>query len=189
MTRFCTKCERALPLEAFSRHKNGKDGLRHHCRDCCNLIEKRRREANPEPLRAAAREYARTHREANIARARRWHQKHRDAALRGFRDYYLTHKDRFREYSLRSRTVNRERYLERARLAHHKRRMSPEAFGYAKIVLNDPCSYCGAPATSVDHIVPVNRMGDNDWMNLTGACASCNSRKQDKSLLSFLLRR
>lgn len=44
----------------------------------------------------------------------------------------------------------------------------------------DPCAYCGArPAGTVDHIVP-KRHPDREthtWVNMTGACSSCNSNK------------
>lgn len=60
---------------------------------------------------------------------------------------------------------------------------------YASIVLRDPCSYCGAPAQHLDHIVPKSRGGEGDWHNFTGACASCNSAKKDRSLAEFLVRR
>lgn len=58
---------------------------------------------------------------------------------------------------------------------------------YEKVLLAGPCAYCGDPATTVDHIVPVNAGGSDSWDNKCGACRSCNSSKRDKSLLDFLL--
>lgn len=54
---------------------------------------------------------------------------------------------------------------------------------------NDPCAYCGGPAQALDHIVPREGGGDDDWTNLTAACNSCNSKKRTKSLLMFLAHR
>lgn len=39
------------------------------------------------------------------------------------------------------------------------------------------CIYCGAPATTVDHVVPLVRGGTNFEGNLAPACKECNSRK------------
>ena len=44
------------------------------------------------------------------------------------------------------------------------------------------CQYCMAPATTVDHVVPVSKGGEIlNPENLVAACVSCNSRKQDKA--------
>jgi HNH endonuclease/Terminase large subunit, T4likevirus-type, N-terminal len=41
-----------------------------------------------------------------------------------------------------------------------------------------PCVYCGAPATTVDHVMPVSRGGaELDPANCVPACADCNGRK------------
>lgn len=48
---------------------------------------------------------------------------------------------------------------------------------YRKAIMNDPCSYCGAPGEETDHIFPVNLGGKDHWWNLTRACKDCNRRK------------
>lgn len=44
------------------------------------------------------------------------------------------------------------------------------------------CAYCGRPADTVDHIIPLSRGGERtSWMNTVAACGggrrSCNARK------------
>jgi 5-methylcytosine-specific restriction endonuclease McrA len=56
-------------------------------------------------------------------------------------------------------------------------------------LLNDPCCYCGKPMEDIDHIVPVTKSGEENWENLTAACKSCNTSKNNKNLLDFLLYR
>jgi 5-methylcytosine-specific restriction endonuclease McrA len=58
---------------------------------------------------------------------------------------------------------------------------------FAAVVAGDPCSYCGGPGGEVDHVDPVSAGGVSDWTNLTGACRSCNARKNARPLLAFLL--
>src|SRR5690348_12970256 len=44
------------------------------------------------------------------------------------------------------------------------------------------CAYCGAPATSLDHVVPRSRGGTHTWDNVVAACARCNHTKADRSV-------
>ena len=47
------------------------------------------------------------------------------------------------------------------------------------------CSYCGAKAEEIDHIVPRSNGGTNSSYNLTPACRSCNEKKSSLSLKEF----
>src|SRR5256714_14069114 len=42
------------------------------------------------------------------------------------------------------------------------------------------CVYCGAPATSIDHVVPRSRGGLHVWENVVSACRRCNHLKADR---------
>ncbi|GAA1354004.1 HNH endonuclease [Falsarthrobacter nasiphocae] len=44
------------------------------------------------------------------------------------------------------------------------------------------CAYCGRTATTVDHIQPRSRGGEDSWENLVACCLACNGAKGDKSL-------
>ena len=43
------------------------------------------------------------------------------------------------------------------------------------------CVYCGAHATTIDHIVPRSRGGDWSWQNTVAACQHCNERKGNRT--------
>ena len=47
------------------------------------------------------------------------------------------------------------------------------------------CRYCGAEATTVDHVRPVVSGGTDREDNLVAACAECNRAKGDKTLAEF----
>lgn len=51
-----------------------------------------------------------------------------------------------------------------------------------KIVLagDPPCWWCGAPATTADHLLAVVRGGGNALSNVVPACRPCNSRRRDQ---------
>jgi 5-methylcytosine-specific restriction endonuclease McrA len=42
------------------------------------------------------------------------------------------------------------------------------------------CVYCGAPATSIDHVLPRSRGGRHEWDNVVSACHRCNHVKGDR---------
>lgn len=47
------------------------------------------------------------------------------------------------------------------------------------------CMYCGAVATSVDHVIPRSRGGQHAWDNVVAACRRCNHVKADRHLLEL----
>lgn len=56
-------------------------------------------------------------------------------------------------------------------------------------ILNGRCHYCDAPATEVDHLVPVSRGGRHAIGNLVGACRSCNASKNNRTVMEWRLNR
>lgn len=44
------------------------------------------------------------------------------------------------------------------------------------------CVYCGAAATSLDHVIPRSRGGAHTWENVVAACGRCNHQKADRHL-------
>ena len=119
-------------------------------------------------LRARMAEHERTPEE----RAARRRQQVRD----GSRTYRERHPE-----AARARTRD---YQRRRRLDHDH-----DAAAYGAILSADPCSYCGGPAGTVDHVVPLSRGGRNDAENLTAACFDCNRSKGARPLLIHLLKR
>lgn len=60
---------------------------------------------------------------------------------------------------------------------------------YKRAMMADPCAHCGNRAQALDHITPRVLDGPHGWENLAGTCHVCNSSKNDRSLLAFMLRR
>jgi hypothetical protein len=48
------------------------------------------------------------------------------------------------------------------------------------------CVYCGAPANTWDHIVPVSKGGKTTPGNIVPACSHCNSSKKDRDVLEWI---
>lgn len=43
------------------------------------------------------------------------------------------------------------------------------------------CGYCGATATTIDHVLPRSRGGKDTWENLVACCLKCNNIKSDRT--------
>lgn len=50
---------------------------------------------------------------------------------------------------------------------------------------NHTCGYCGAQATSLDHIVPRFKSGSNNRNNLIPACQRCNTNKASEDMKTW----
>lgn len=46
---------------------------------------------------------------------------------------------------------------------------------------NHQCAYCGAAATTIDHVMPRSRGGADSWENLVACCLRCNNLKGDRT--------
>lgn len=49
-----------------------------------------------------------------------------------------------------------------------------------------PCRYCGAPSTSVDHVIPLARGGGHNLANFDLICPTCNIAKKDRTPEEFI---
>lgn len=43
------------------------------------------------------------------------------------------------------------------------------------------CAYCGAKATTIDHLLPQSRGGEWAWLNCVAACETCNHDKGNRT--------
>jgi 5-methylcytosine-specific restriction endonuclease McrA len=57
------------------------------------------------------------------------------------------------------------------------------AWSRAGVLVRDhrACAYCGAPASTIDHVLPRSRGGANEWTNTVAACGRCNNRKGNRT--------
>jgi 5-methylcytosine-specific restriction endonuclease McrA len=199
----CSRCHEVKPLGEFFRNQATTDGHLPACKACSMAAERQRREADPQKARDQRRGYYAKNADTRRAKRREAYWRDPEASRAKNREFDSKRRDARREYDRTRREIRAEqckawRTPDRARdLAHRRRAVllaapqgDPEdTRQYTMVLLNDPCSYCGEPTEHIDHIQPLTRGGAHAWDNLTGACKSCNSRKHNKDLLTFLLTR
>lgn len=91
----------------------------------------------------------------------------------------------------RKRYANSERFRDarKANRDRHRRgveRVPPEAREILLEIFNGECAYCGKPAQTWDHIVPVIHDGQTTPGNIVPACNSCNSSKRIEDVIVWL---
>lgn len=154
-------------------------------------------EANREKVRASKRAYIERHPERRKATLQAsWERLRADPEryahfLAQCRASNARHPETGYLYALNWRAENRERLRANNRAAGSRRRervgdSRAEVAEYARVLLGDPCSYCGGPADVIDHIVALASGGEHEARNLTAACRRCNARKRTIPLLPFL---
>jgi 5-methylcytosine-specific restriction endonuclease McrA len=152
-------------------------------------------EANKEKQRARERERRGADPDAWLAtqraRSARFYERHPGYSTEQSTRWRADNPEKARESARRGMLAWAKRNPEAAALkVRHRRKLGArptgDALAYARILRHDPCSYCGGPAGTVDHIDPLVTSQNGDWDNLTAACRSCNSRKNRYSLLAAL---
>lgn len=102
-TKVCTKCGKSLPLNSYTKKKNGLYGLRSCCRACTAAQDAARRSADREKGRIST---------------RLWREKNPDAA----REYYLRNREKILAQTSARQGKNRPWLLELQRIRRAKNR-------------------------------------------------------------------
>lgn len=200
----CPDCGKSFPATREYFHKGtNKGGLATYCKACANARALAHHYANREKRLVYLAEYREQHREelrkykrkdmqAKRSQDREYYWSNVEKLREQAREYYQNHKDAFVRRARQWAKDNPDKSKAYTRVKALRRRGAPmdsEAREYVKIILNDPCVYCGQPTTAIDHIHPISQGGTSDWINLAPACRLCNAAKTDKSLLTYLWER
>lgn len=200
----CTKCRRELPAttEYFNRNTSSWDGLRTWCKDCSRAHYKEYRAKNRDKLNREARAYHQEHREDANERRRAHYQAHRDEATSSMRNYYRGHKDESRSRCKAWKEANPEKVALSARRSNRKRRQKQVSTYHASVKEfkhSDHCFFCGRSVSTqvrvgsskkatIEHLLPLERGGEDHILNLVTTCTSCNCSKRDLTIDEYAAR-
>lgn len=139
-------------------------------------------QANKKSIIAQKREYLRINKEAKLTYMREYYQANRGACLARNHEYHVMHPDdclaAWHRYRARQRNV-------------HDGTVTAATIVDKRLEYGGICPYCNGRIKKghLDHIVPLTNGGMHSLDNLVWACAECNMRKTNTSLLKFMLRR
>lgn len=181
-------------------------GSRWRCSLCYNAWQTARREnftdeqretslaadrANSLARRAS---WTQAQRDRQNAYAQAWRDADPERHRAGTRDWYERNAEYARaakmaEYRADPEAFYARNILRKARLADAVCEHGPKCVD-RKLLLSvyaQSCLYCEGPAEAADHFNPITRGGLNCRENIVPACKSCNSSKNNREPIEFLL--
>ena len=177
--KICSKCKRLLVANnlRFTKQKTGFYGLRADCKIC----EKQWRMKNKEKKAKYDKMYQ---------------QVHKEEKMKYFKQYYHDNKEEIKEQHREYRNNNPQKVFNQ----NQKRRKLEECQGEGitkdqwyemMIFFNWECAYSGIQLNkdnrSIDHIIPLNKNGENNIWNCIPMLISYNSSKNDNDWLEWYI--
>lgn len=189
--RQCGKCKEIKKLEDFTKNKKCSGGFERKCKACTN----KDCWAKKNPIE-------------NKKYKDKWYEENKDRIREEWKEVYKEKRDIFiaYQYKYRSDPINLQKMKIRQSkynknnpevgLAHcHRRRDNAIVNGNNTLSaqdikqikqLNPHCKACGVKSVTLDHIVPLDKGGQNCIENCTVLCKTCNSSKHNKTPQEWL---
>lgn len=194
-TKICSLCkiEKPLTAEYFSKSKNGKGGFNSRCKECRHKKNKDYREKN---------------RERDLARKKKYREENKEKVANYLKEYFIKNKKEVAEYKKRYRKENKDKiqiyrvqYKQREstkalnKIRRHRRKarkkqvinsLTSQQWEITKQYFNNCCAYCGKEtAMTMDHFIPLSKMGELSINNIIPVCFDCNSGKRDRDFFEW----
>ena len=150
----------------------GETGRQHRERQ-----EKKRRQRDPEKVKATKIAWKKNNPEAVKRHKRTEYERHHEKIKARVRRWVENNPDMRRAQTLKRRSLQKNAAGADYTTAQHIR--------WRIDLYGGRCYYCGAEADTIDHRIPLVRGGSHWPASLVPACRSCNSRKHDKTELEF----
>lgn len=200
-TKKCTKCGETKARGEFNKSKRNKDGLRSECKSCMAQYYR----ANRDRILERQRRYQQANTAANLLVYSTRKEKrcptcgevkpssefHKDSSTPGGLSSRCKtcHTARVRSWQEnnphKARVITFRRLARLAQAPGGKFDRDRSDYQARLKYYGHVCAYCGkAPATELDHAIPVSRGGGNWASNIRPACFTCNTSKGKKKLFT-----
>lgn len=197
----CKECCNARQVELYQedpeRHREYVRAYRERYPEKVLEDTRRYHEENHEKRLAYNRWYNEQYREKKLEYKRQYREENREQINADARERYQRKRESRLQYNAEYRKANRHYFKRKA----YERRMLEEAAGEMASeeelaqMLEDQqhqCAYCLVALTqkntTVDHMIPLSRGGDNDALNLCICCSTCNSSKRSLTAVEYMER-
>lgn len=198
-TKTCRCCGETKPISGFNRDRHAKDGHIRRCRSCTKLASKTRYANTNNPRRAdgvktcpgCKREFPVTSFYTNKATPDGLFSRCKHCSSKAVMKSARANPERKRDENKRWRKKYPEKVLANLHHRDAQKKGVPGKHGgedIARLKRYFPTCICGAPAKTVDHIVPTSRpeFEPTDYpYNLMMLCGKCNSQKGNKTMYEF----
>lgn len=203
----CSKCNEIKYIGRFSKQKTGKYGVRAMCNECRSKYYKENKKRDLENSRAWYENNK--NRKSNTSKI--YYQNNRESLLKQQEDYRENNKDKIKEYHKEYYIENKE-YINKQHKDYYKEnkhtffnasnrrrdKLGNQGKGITKEqwlemmkFFDWKCAYSGETLTdsnrTIDHIVSLNKYGENEPWNCVPMIRNYNSSKKDKYMLDWYI--
>jgi len=191
---FCVKCKKEIPATKYYFFRRAKDKYSPTCKECMGYKYGTYRRRNVETKVGFKKCYICNDEKEDIyfvngtsrckQCAREAYEKLKtdqpkfDLYLKARKQYALSSKGREAK-----RIASLKRKSNKRNTVHnYNQEMWLKTLQY----FQNECAYCGGGENiQQDHIIPLNKKGDNTINNIIPACSNCNSHKQDRDMVEW----
>lgn len=200
--KICKKCGKLLVANTinFYKKKNGKYGLRADCKECYNKYATEYYQDNKEDINKRTKEYSKPYYENNKEKFKehnkQYYENNKESVKEYRKKYYKENKEQCKEVTKQWCINNPDKVFNICQ----KRRLREESQGEGItkeqwLELMDffdwKCAYSGEKLTksnrSLDHIVSLNKDGENEIWNLVPMLKKYNSKKYTNDMLEWYI--
>ena len=193
--KICSKCGKLLIANEtnFRKRKNGKYGLRAECRKCEQKYKQEwsKREETKEKQKEICKKYYNNHKKQFHEYNSQYYEEHKEVIKENRRQYYEDNKEKCKKCNKQWHINNPDKVFNKCQ----KRRLREESQGngitkeqWLEMMefFNWSCAYSGIQLNknnrSIDHIIPLDKNGENEIWNMCPMYMPYNSSKNIKNM-------
>jgi len=197
ISKTCTKCGADKDLSEYHRDKSRKTGYTESCKDCKNAVIAKYIQSHRKEAAARARKYRADNYEEVVRKQKEYRDKNKEkinkrkseAYKKLTKEQYRKMLDRQNRWNQENKEIIKERKMRRKilKLSNGIFNILPKEI---KRLYNSECVFCkNKNDITLDHVIPLTRGGTHSVGNLQPLCKSCNSSKNNKLMIEWLVRK